>query len=190
MDAISTRRPSRRTFLGAAGVGAAALALTDCSRVLRFLQSAPAPSVEVAGRKHAVDVFSICDNCVNKCGLRARVVDGRLVKLNPNPENPKSRDMLCARGNAAIQQVYDPDRLKQPLIRAGARGEGKWRTASWDEALDYTAKNLAEVKEKHGPQGTLFSSSEGFQEVFFKNLGMAFGSAQHRAPPEHSAWPR
>jgi thiosulfate reductase/polysulfide reductase chain A len=84
--------------------------------------------------------------------------------------------MLCARGNAAIQQVYDPDRLKQPLIRAGARGEGKWRPVSWEEAWDYTAKNLEQVKAKHGPEGTLWSSTEGFQEVFFKNLGMAFGS--------------
>ena len=84
--------------------------------------------------------------------------------------------MLCARGNAAIQQVYDPDRLKQPLIRAGARGEGKWRAVSWNEAWDYTAERLAAIKAKHGPQGTLWSSTEGFQEVFFKNLGMAFGS--------------
>lgn len=176
METITKPRPSRRTFLGAAGVGAAALALTDCSRVLRYLQSAPAPSVEVAGRKNGVDIFSICDNCVNKCGLRARVVDGRLVKLDPNPYFPKSRAMLCAKGNAGVKVVYDKDRLKHPLIRTGERGAGQWRKASWDEALDYTAKRLAGLKEKYGPQGVLFSSSEGFQERFFRTFAQAYGS--------------
>jgi len=97
-------------------------------------------------------------------------------KLNPNPENPKSRGMLCARGNAGFLQAYDPNRLKRPLIRAGARGEGKWREVSWDEAFDYTAQKLTAIKEKYGPQGVLWSSTEAFAEIFFKNLGLAFGS--------------
>jgi thiosulfate reductase/polysulfide reductase chain A len=106
----------------------------------------------------------------------AVVRDGLIRKLNPNPENPKSRGMLCGRGNAGLLQVYDPNRLKQPLIRAGARGEGKWRTATWDEAFDYTAQKLSAIKDKYGPQGVLWSSTEAFAEVFFKNLGLAFGS--------------
>jgi thiosulfate reductase/polysulfide reductase chain A len=104
------------------------------------------------------------------------VEDGVIRKLNPNPENPKSRGMLCARGNAGLLQVYDPNRLKRPLIRAGARGEGKWREASWDEAFDYTAQKLTAIKDKYGPQGVLWSSTEAFAEIFFKNLGLAFGS--------------
>ena len=114
--------------------------------------------------------------CVNKCSVVAVVNNGVIQKLNPNPENPRSRGMLCARGNAGLQQVYDPDRLKTPLIRAGARGEGKWRRATWDEAWDFAAQKLSGVKAKYGPQGTLWSSSESFQEIFFKNLGLAFGS--------------
>src|SRR5439155_9851325 len=114
--------------------------------------------------------------CVNKCSVVAVVNNGVIQKLNPNPENPRSRGMLCARGNAGLQQVYDPDRLKTPLIRVGARGEGKWRRATWDEAWDYAAQKLSGVKAKYGPQGTLWSSSESFQEIFFKNLGLAFGS--------------
>jgi thiosulfate reductase/polysulfide reductase chain A len=106
----------------------------------------------------------------------AVVEDGLIRKLNPNPENPKSRGMLCARGNAGILQVYDPNRLKKPLIRAGARGEGKWREATWEEAFDYAAKHLSAIKEKYGPQGVVWSSTEAFAEIFFKNLGLAFGS--------------
>ena len=157
----------RRLFMQVAGTGALAASSLACPRFFR--KGDPAPVFPTG-------IPTTCELCPNKCSVIAMVQDGRIRKLNPNPENPKSRDMLCARGNAAIQQVYDPDRLKQPLIRVGARGEGKWRTATWDEAWDYTAKKLAEIKAKHGPQGTLWSSTEGFQEVFFKNLGMAFGS--------------
>ncbi|HYL12573.1 MAG TPA: molybdopterin-dependent oxidoreductase [Terriglobales bacterium] len=123
-----------------------------------------------------VEIPTTCEMCVNKCSLIAVVENGVIHKLNPNPENPKSRGMLCARGNAGLQQVYDSARLKRPLIRAGNRGEGNWRPASWDEAFDFTAKKLSETKDKYGPQGTLWSSTESFQEVFFRNLGAAFGS--------------
>ena len=167
---------SRRSFLGAMGGGVAALSLAGCERVSRYLRASSAPSAEVAARHGARFVFSICDNCVNKCGIRAQVVDGRVVKLDPNPHFPKSRSMLCAKGNAGVKVLYDPDRLKQPLIRAGARGEGRWRKATWDEALDYTAAGLRRVREKYGPQGVLFSSSEAFQERFFRTFAQAFGS--------------
>jgi thiosulfate reductase/polysulfide reductase chain A len=157
----------RRLFMQMVGVGGVAATGLACPKFFRPGKAElPAP----------LGVPTTCELCPNKCSVLAMVEKGRIRKLNPNPENPKSRKMLCARGNAAIQQVYDPDRLKQPLIRAGARGEGKWRPVSWDEAFAYTAAKLTEVKAKHGPQGTLWSSTEGFQEVFFKNLGMAFGS--------------
>lgn len=155
----------RRLFLQAIGAGSLIATQVACPRRLTAV-----------GPTNLAGVPTTCELCPNKCSVLAVVKEGRIAKLNPNPENPKSRGMLCARGNAAIQQVYDPDRLKQPLIRVGARGEGKWKPVSWEEAWDYTAKKLNEVKAKHGPQGTLWSSTEGFQEVFFKNLGQAFGS--------------
>ncbi len=169
---------SRRGFLGATGVGLAALATTGCERVGRFLQysSSRAPSSKVAARRDLTDIYSICDNCVNKCGVRAHVAGGRLVKLDPNPHFPKSRSMLCAKGNAGIKVLEDPDRLKHPLIRVGERGAGQWRVATWDEALDFVATRLKVVREKYGPQGVLFSSSEGFQERFFRTFNQAFGS--------------
>jgi thiosulfate reductase/polysulfide reductase chain A len=114
--------------------------------------------------------------CVNKCSLIAEVENGVVHKLNPNPRNPRSRGMLCARGNAGLLEVSDSGRIKRPLIRAGARGEGKWRPATWDEAFDFAASHLSAIKAKYGPQGSLWSSSESFQEVFFNNLGLAFGS--------------
>jgi len=164
----------RRLFLQAVGAGSLVGANLACPRF--FGKKAPA-GPNLAG------VPTTCELCPNKCSVLAEVRDGRIHKLNPNPENPKSRGMLCARGNAAIQQVYDPDRLKQPLIRVGARGEGKWRPASWEEAWDFAAGKLKATKEKYGPEGTLWSSTEGFQEVFFKNLGLSFGSPNIQRHP-------
>lgn len=167
---MRSKQVGRREFLKVTAAGVAATSLitqTGCSKYFEKGKAAEVPSVIVP---------TACELCPNKCSVLA-VVDGGVVrKLNPNPENPKSRGMLCARGNAAIKQVYDPDRLKQPLIRAGERGEGKWRAVSWDEAWDYTAKKLLEIKQKYGPEGTVWASTEGFQEIFFKNLGQAFGS--------------
>lgn len=167
---MEANRMDRRTFVQVTAAGAAATALMTQTGCLKYFEKGKAPPPPSAA------VPTTCELCPNKCSVLAVVEGGVIRKLNPNPENPKSRGMLCARGNAAIKQVYDPDRLKQPLIRAGARGEGKWRPVSWDEAFDYAAKKLLEIKEKHGPQGTLWASTEGFQEIFFRNLGLAFGS--------------
>jgi thiosulfate reductase/polysulfide reductase chain A len=111
------------------------------------------------------------------------VVDGRLVKLDPNPHFPKSRSMLCAKGQAGVQALYDKDRLKHPLIRTGPRGSGQFRRASWQEALDFTAEQLQKVSERYGPGGVLFSSTEGLQERFFRDFSAAFGSPNHVRHP-------
>jgi thiosulfate reductase/polysulfide reductase chain A len=161
----------RRRFLQWTAGGAVGVAVTSAVGCFTNDEKKQADS----GPKRQ-EIPTTCEMCVNKCSVIAVVENGRIQKINPNPENPKSRNMVCARGNAGIQQVYDPARLKKPLIRVGERGEGKWRPVSWDEAFDYTAKQLLATKEKYGPQGTLWSSTESFSEVFFKNLGQAFGS--------------
>jgi thiosulfate reductase/polysulfide reductase chain A len=160
----------RRRFLKFSAAGAAGAAIGASLAYVRPFAHPPAKEAE------RLEIPTTCEMCVNKCSVIAVVENGVIHKLNPNPENPKSRSMLCARGNAGLQQVYDSARLKRPLIRAGERGEGKWRPASWDEALDFAAKKLTETKDQYGPQGTLWSSTESFQEVFFQNLGAAFGS--------------
>jgi thiosulfate reductase/polysulfide reductase chain A len=160
----------RRKFLKFSAGGAAGAAIgASLAYVKPFSHSAEKEA-------QRIEVPTTCEMCVNKCSLIAVVENGVIHKLNPNPESPKSRGMLCARGNAGLLQVYDSARLKRPLIRAGKRGEGNWRPASWDEAFDFTAKKLSETKDKYGPQGSLWSSTESFQEVFFRNLGESFGS--------------
>ena len=164
---------TRRKFIRTTAAGVAGLSLiTIGGLTFRTLRRKPIPGPP----EHVREVNSICGLCVNKCGFRARVEDGVIAKLDPNLLYPKSRGMLCAKGNAGIKVVYDPDRLKYPLIRDGERGSGKWRRAGWDEALDYIAQKLNDIREKHGPESVLFSSTEGFQEEFFISFAEAFGS--------------
>jgi anaerobic selenocysteine-containing dehydrogenase len=89
-------------------------------------------------------VPTTCFNCESACGLLAYVDKKSLQvrKFEGNPEHPGSRGRNCAKGPATLNQVTDPDRILQPLKRAGARGEGKWVQVTWDEALDDIAGRI------------------------------------------------
>ena len=162
---------SRRDFFKASGLMAAgALGGPALLGGLKKANAA-APPVKPWDSK-----FSACDMCFNKCGLIARVEDGVVTKLDPNPKFLKSRGMLCARGNAGVAQVYDPDRLKYPLLRVGERGEGKWKRISWDEALDLAARKMQEVREKYLPCGHLFSAGTDLHSQFVRRFAEVYGS--------------
>ncbi|MCP3954770.1 MAG: molybdopterin-dependent oxidoreductase, partial [Desulfobacterales bacterium] len=121
-------------------------------------------------------MFSACDMCFNKCGLIARVEKGVVKKLDPNPKSLKSRGMLCARGNAGIKQLYDPDRLKYPLLRKGPRGEGRWQRLSWDQALDHAAEQMERIGKKFTRCGFLFMAGTDMQSTFVHRFAEAYGS--------------
>ncbi len=89
-------------------------------------------------------VPTTCFNCESACGLLAYVDRATLQvrKFEGNPAHPGSRGRNCAKGPATINQVTDPDRILYPLRRAGARGEGRWERATWDEALDALAARI------------------------------------------------
>ena len=69
--------------------------------------------------------YNYCDMCPWRCGIVVRSVDGVVQKVDGNPLDPKSRGMLCARGQGGVSFLNDPDRLQAPMLRAGARGEGR-----------------------------------------------------------------
>lgn len=103
-------------------------------------------------------VRSTCSpNCTGACGFNAMVYKGRiqsLVQAADYPEkeyNPRG----CLRGQSLLNLMYGPDRLKQPLIRVGKRGEGKFRAVSWDEALDHVSDKLAGIMQKYGPESVV-----------------------------------
>ena len=124
-------------------------------------------------------VATLCEMCVNKCAAIAHVRNGVVQKLDPNPLFPKSRNMLCARGNSGIQALYDPDRLKYPLIRDGEKGSGKFKRVSWDEAYAYINEKLTKIleEEKDNRSTVAFCAGEGMGEHNFKTFFSMFGSS-------------
>lgn len=89
-------------------------------------------------------VPTVCFNCESACGLLAYVDKETFAirKFEGNPAHPGSRGRNCAKGPATHNQIYDPERILHPLKRVGARGEGKWRRVSWDEAMDDIAARM------------------------------------------------
>src|SRR5215470_3568930 len=98
-------------------------------------------------------VKTVCNLCgLSACGMQVDVEDGRIVKIRGDDAHPESRGALCPKGHAVKEIVYAPDRLTQPLKRIGERGEGKWETISWDEALETIAARLQAVKAEYGAE--------------------------------------
>ncbi len=97
-------------------------------------------------------VRNCCQGCHCECGVLVHVRDGKVVRIEGDPEHPMNRGYTCVNGRAQPQVVHHPDRLKYPMRRVGERGEGKWERISWDEALDAIAGKLTEIKEKYGAE--------------------------------------
>lgn len=105
--------------------------------------------------------WSAGPGCHGGCGVIAHVKDGKLVKLEGDPEHPWSQGRLCARALAMIQYVHHPDRLRKPLRRAGERGEGKWEEISWEEAYDLIEARMKAIRDEHGAESFLFTIGTG-----------------------------
>ena len=139
----------RRRFLKVTAITGASAALASCghpeNQIIRFV-----PDDEfVPGI--ATWKPSICPLCPAGCGLHVRVLDADVdivregqrgvmraavaKKLEGLASHPVNRGALCARGQAAIQVTYHPDRLRYPMKRTGARGSGQYQEISWDDAI-------------------------------------------------------
>src|SRR2546422_10178770 len=86
-----------------------------------------------------------CRECPAGCGLHAKVREGRVVKLEGNPESPINHGRLCARGQAGLQGLYNPDRVTGPLERTG---DGQWKPIAWDDAIGRLAARLKGARGK------------------------------------------
>lgn len=172
---------SRREFLRLGAMAAGALAISQVP--LPPGGSTPAKVPALASYLPPVlfdrEVYTICEQCVWRCGLRAKVIGEKVYKLDGNPYHPHSNGMLCPRGQAGIAALYDPDRLQFPMIRAGDRGSGLWKRVSWDEALDYAAGKLQALKQQYGAESMIFSSTHNLAQTQFENLLRAYGSPNY-----------
>jgi anaerobic selenocysteine-containing dehydrogenase len=135
---------TRRTFIKGAGAAGAALAARQLlvgPETLRA-QEVAQPFVEDA-------VPTACWIGKQDCGMIARRINGRVISLTGNPSNPRNLGTLCPKGVAQIAALYDPNRVKAPLVRTNGKGvPGTWRQATWDEALDLAAEQIRATREK------------------------------------------
>src|SRR5512144_193151 len=101
-----------------------------------------------------------CAMCVSRCGSIAVIKDGRFVALEPDPSHPTGK-ALCAKGRAAPELVYHPDRLLYPLKRTRPKGDPEpgWQRITWDEALTLTADRVRGLANQYGPESMVFSVS-------------------------------
>jgi thiosulfate reductase / polysulfide reductase chain A len=149
--------------------------------------SAIVKGAEALGGKAGKDVKGIqkiptyCDICFWKCGAIAYVNDGKLWKIEGNPEDPLSRGRLCPRGTGGVGAHYDPDRLKSPLIRRNERGREEWVEVTWDEAFTHIADKMQKIKAQYGPEAVALFA-HGIGGNFFKHTLKAFGTPNITAP--------
>ena len=94
----------------------------------------------------------VCLNCSTVCGIQGYVIDGKLVKVGGNPEDPNNGKSLCAKGQSGPTINDYPERLLFPLKRAGKRGEGKWTRITWDEAHAEIAKRIRKAMDEGKPE--------------------------------------
>jgi anaerobic selenocysteine-containing dehydrogenase len=163
---------NRRAFLKASGALASA---TMGGQVFKTSKAAAAPGL-VTGENDpdAIEtaddiIYSVCQMCHSRCGIRAKVKEGVLVKLDGNPYHPNNRDVdennqadrlnyntppedavtelgrMCLKGQSGIQTVYDPFRIQHPLKRVGPRNSGRWETISWEQAFSEIAAKINEL---------------------------------------------
>ncbi|MBI3077532.1 MAG: molybdopterin-dependent oxidoreductase [Deltaproteobacteria bacterium] len=138
---------TRRDFLKVLGTGAAA-SVTGCSAPLPDkLIPLVIPAEEVIPGE-ATWYATVCRECPAGCGMLVRTREGRAVKVEGNPDHPVNRGRLCARGQAAVQGLYNPDRIRQPLRRSGT---GTLEPVSWEEAEQLLAGHVARLQAEGRP---------------------------------------
>jgi len=139
-------------------------------------------------------VPSTCWQCTSRCPIIGYLEDDRLVKIEGNPKSIRTNGKVCAKAQAGIDQVYDPDRILHPLRRVGKRGEGKWKQISWDEALTELAGRLKKLRDDGHPEKFMFhygrmkgSSSKLIKSVFLATYGTGT-IANHTSICEAAKW--
>lgn len=121
-------------------------------------------------------VRTICPYCGCGCEMLLETLDGRVVGTLPSKTNPMNQGKLCIKGWNVHEFVHSPERLTRPMVRKN----GSLEAVSWDEALDYAAGRLREIKEAHGGNSLAFLASAkctNEENYLFQKLGRAgFGT--------------
>src|SRR5260370_6912872 len=163
---------SRRSFIKLAATASAAAAIPGCEPAARKLIPYVVPDENIVP---GVPSFfaTTCSECPAGCGVVARIREGRVVKLEGNPADPIGQGALCARGQAALQRLYNPDRLAHPQVRGS---DGALRKVSWDEAEKLLEDRLGAASKAGKNRVAFFGAPKG---PTFGKVAAAFVGAHH-----------
>ena len=149
---VASAGVKRRDFLKILSVGATTAATVGCGteHVKNLVPYLTSPDETVPG----VSTYyaSTCRECASACGVLIETRDGRVIKIEGNPAHPLNRGALCARGQAAPQGLYNPDRYRQPMMRRGTA----LVPVTWVDALRTLGQRLGEVRSRGQASGAAF----------------------------------
>ncbi|RME45168.1 MAG: twin-arginine translocation signal domain-containing protein, partial [Chloroflexi bacterium] len=143
---------TRRQFLKVSAVASAATVISGCTVNLQqaeYLETYVHPPEEgLPGQ----DLWyaSTCRQCPAGCGIIVRVSEGRARKIEGNPLHPLNQGKLCARGQAGLQVLYNPDRVRNALQQTGGRGSKQFEPLYWDDALQLLTERLQSISDPAG----------------------------------------
>lgn len=126
-------------------------------------------------------VSSVCLLCPGGCGIKIRAVDDKVVKIEGNPLHSANRGKLCPLGQAGAQVLYNPDRLRNPLINTGKRGSEKWKSLNWEDAVNIVSSKLKELRNKKLAHTVAFISGNynSTRLTLIEKFMKAYGSPNH-----------
>ncbi|MBI4771988.1 MAG: molybdopterin-dependent oxidoreductase [Chloroflexi bacterium] len=142
-----TRKLSRRDFLKLAAGATATAGFAGLARRLAPVPFAQSRTPEEGLPGQATWYASTCRQCPAGCGIIVRVADGRAKKIEGNPLHPLNHGKLCARGQAGLQVLYNPDRLRNAVGQTGGRGSRQFQPLYWNEALDLLAGKISSLSD-------------------------------------------
>ena len=180
----------RRSFIKLTAITGTSATLASCgnpeNQLIRFV-----PDEDIIPGV-AVWKPSVCPLCQAGCGLTVRVMDAdadvvrngqagvvRIAaakKLEGAPNHPVNRGGLCARGQAAIQVTYHPDRITQPLKRAGDRGQGRYEAITWENALAEVVARLDGLDGNLGAVAAVSRGGRGHRAAVLRQFLARFGA--------------
>ncbi len=172
---------SRRCFLSFVVGGAAGTALSPLPWKLvddASIWSQNWAWVPVPPDGEGTYVNSTCGLCPGGCGISVRKIDGRAVKIEGTEDHPVNDGGICMLGLSGLQMLYGNTRIPAPLKRVGERGQGKWQTLSWPEAIKEVAVKLGEIRSQGNPQSVacIAPKDVGTVPQLLNRLMVAYGS--------------
>ena len=124
--------------------------------------------------KNVQEILTDCTLCYHSCGCVVTVDDGKAVSVRGLESHPLNKGKLCPKGEIALENIYDPKRLKYPMKRVN----GNWEKVTWDQALTEIAEKLLKLKEEFGPSVLgVFSGSIGVENLEMAGLTQRFKAA-------------